>query len=222
MTVERTQDAEIQQRVLRELKWDTRVEATEVGVEVHDRIVTLTGTVSSWAKRIAAQDAARRVAGVFDVANDIAVNVPGSALRTDTDIAHAVRRALEWHALVPDERIRTTVSDGRVTLEGDVDCWSEREDAENAVQNLAGVRSVVNEIAVVPPRTVAFDVEGAIQSALERQAEREARRIVVEFAGGHVTLRGSVRSWAERQAVIGAARGTRGVKSVDSKLAIVG
>jgi osmotically-inducible protein OsmY len=116
MTIERTHDAEIQKRVLRELEWDTRVDATDVGVEVHDGIVTLTGTVSSWAKRVAAQRAAHRVAGVRDVANDIAVNVPGSAVRTDTDIAHAVRRALEWHALVPDERIRTTVSEGRVCL----------------------------------------------------------------------------------------------------------
>lgn len=222
MTIERMKDVELQQRVLRELEWDTRVDATEVGVEVHEGVVTLTGTVSSWAKRIAAQDAAHRVAGVLDVANDVTVNVPGSALRTDTDIAHAVRRALEWHALVPDERIITTVSGGHVTLEGQVDCWSEREDAEDAVQNLAGVRSVLNKIDVVPPSSVAFDVEDAIQNALERQAEREARRIVVEYAAGHVTLRGNVRSWAERQAVIGAARGTRGVKSVESRLAIAG
>src|SRR6266542_2713292 len=128
-------DSEIQQAVLEELKWDTRVEETDVGVEVDSGVVTLTGTVNSYAKRMAAQEAAHRVGGVLDVANDIQVRVPSMLERTDTEIALAVRRALEWDVQVPDRSIQSTVSDGIVTLEGSVDFWHQREDAERAVRN---------------------------------------------------------------------------------------
>jgi osmotically-inducible protein OsmY len=141
-------DAAIHQDVLRELHWDSRVEETEVGVEVDRGVVTLTGTVGSWAKRVAAEEAAHRVAGVLDVANDIEVKVPGELTRTDTEIAQAVRHALEWDALVPDQRIRSTVSHGWVTLEGEVDTWTEREDAARAVQNLIGVHGVTDRMTV--------------------------------------------------------------------------
>lgn len=116
-------DAEVQQDVIRELKWDSRVEETDVGVEVDTGIITLTGTVSSWGKKIAAAEAAHRVRGVLDVANDIVVRVPGIGGRTDTEIAQAVRNALEWDVFVPDTRIQSTVSAGVVTLKGDVDSW---------------------------------------------------------------------------------------------------
>ena len=213
-------DSEIQQDVLRELKWDTRVEETDVGIEVDEGIVTLTGTVSSWAKRLAAQEAAHRVAGVLDVANDITVKVPGDTGRTDTDIAGAVRRALEWDVFVPEKRLRSTVSNGWVTLEGTVDCWSERQDAERAVRNLAGVRGVSNAIVVTPPAVLPADVRRAIEQALERQAEREARRITLDIRDGRVDLSGIVHSWVEREAVVGAAKATRGVREVQDHLRI--
>src|SRR6266508_6508750 len=158
-------DAEIQQDVIRELKWDPRVEETEVGVEVDNGIVTLTGTVSSWAKRIAAQEAAHRVFGVLDVANDITVKLPGSLTRNDTDLAQAVRHALKWDVMVPDERITSTVSKGWVTLDGTVDSWSQREDAERAVRNLTGIGGVTNRITVVSPAVSAGDVHKAIEEA---------------------------------------------------------
>ena len=213
-------DSEIQQAVLSELRWDTRVKETDVGVEVDAGVVTLTGTVSSWAKRMAAQEAAHRVSGVLDVANDIQVKVPGSAGRTDTEIASAVRHAFEWDVFVPEARIRTTVSDGWVTFEGDVDYWSQRDAAEKVVRNLTGVRGVSNKIEIKPPKVIPYDVRQSIEEALERRAEREARRISVAVSDGRVTLSGVVRSWAEREAVIGAARGTPGVRSVDDHLRI--
>jgi osmotically-inducible protein OsmY len=114
-------DAQVHHDIIEELTWDPRVDETEVGVEVDDGVVTLTGTVTSWAKRLAAQEAARRVAGVRDVANGIAVKTPGGLFRTDTEIAQAVRRTLEWDVFVPDEGIICTVTDGYVTLEGVVD-----------------------------------------------------------------------------------------------------
>jgi osmotically-inducible protein OsmY len=213
-------DSEIQQDVLRELKWDTRVEETEVGVEVGQGVVTLTGTVSSWAKKMAAQEAAHRVAGVLDVANDIEVKTPGSLGRTDTEIAQAVRRALEWDVFVPEQRIQSTVSSGVVTLEGTVDFWSQREDAEKPVRNLTGVRGVNNNIQIRSPK-VSQEISNAIEDALARRAEREAKQIKVTAYGGRVILSGAVHSWKEKDAVIGAAKGTQGVTEIEDQIRVV-
>ncbi len=215
-------DAQIQQGVLQELKWDTRVEETDVGVEVDQGVVTLTGTVSSYAKRLAAEEAAHRVAGVLDVANDVQVRVPGSWARTDTDIAHAVRRALEDDVEVPDERIQSTVTGGVVTLAGSVDFWHQRVDAERAVRQLAGVRGLTNQLSVSLTPRRAEEVRQEIEAALERRAERTAEHIEVSVQDGTVTLTGPVHSWSERQAVIGAARFSPGVRAVNDRLRIAG
>jgi osmotically-inducible protein OsmY len=215
-------DGEIQQDVQRELAWDPRVEQAGIGVEVRHGVVTLSGTVSSWAKRLAAEEAAYRVIGVLDVADDIEVKVPGWLARSDAEIAAAVRHALTWDVFVPDQRIRSTVTDGWVTLDGHVDFWAEREDAEHAVRNLVGVRGVTNRIAVTvtPPRELPADVHRAIEEALARRAHRHAGRIQIDVAGGRVTLTGRVRSWQERQAIVGAARLTPGVEAVEDRLEI--
>ncbi len=215
-------DSQIQQDVLRELKWDTRVEETDVGVEVDRAVVTLTGTVSSYAKRIAAQEAAHRVAGVLDVVNDIKVHLPGSLERNDTEIAQAVRHALEWDVVVPDTQIRTTVSGGWVTLLGEVGTWHERDIAERAVRNLAGVRGVTNQIKVSLPHVKTETIREEIEQALERRAERHAKNIQIEIRDGIVKMTGPVHSWAEREAVIGAARYTPGVVSVEDHLHLQG
>lgn len=213
----RRTDTQIHHDVLQELSWDSRVDEKEVGVQVASGIVTLTGTVTSWAKRVAAQEAAHRVMGVRDVANDITVKAPGGLARTDTDIAQAVRRALEWDVFVPDDKITSTVTDGFVTLEGTADTWSQRTDAERAIRNLAGVKFVVNKITVKPTK-VTGDVQKAIEEALERRAEREARRIRVDVRDGTVTLTGPVHSWAERKSVLAAARYTPGVSAIEDHL----
>ena len=221
MSMTTKSDVRIQQDVLRELASDPRVEETEVGVSVQDGVVTLSGTVTSWAKRMAGQEAAHRVAGVLDVANGIVVKLPGGLVRSDTEIAHAVRQALEWDVFVPDAHIQSTVSNGWVTLTGTVDAVSEREDAERAVRNLTGVRGVVNQISVSQPRVAPERIRTAIEEALERRAEREARRIDVTVSpDGEVTLGGHVRSWAEREAVVASARYLRGVRAVKDRLRI--
>ncbi|HLW59845.1 MAG TPA: BON domain-containing protein, partial [bacterium] len=130
-------DAEIQKSVLDELKWDGRVLATDVGVEVNKGVVTLTGTVDNYAKRIAAQEAAHKVVGVLDVANDIQIRIPSRYGRTDTEVAQAVRQALEWNVFVPHERIQSTVSNGMVTLTGTVDRWTQCDEAHRAVSKLS-------------------------------------------------------------------------------------
>jgi osmotically-inducible protein OsmY len=213
-------DTDLQQDVLRELKWDARIKETDVGVEVDDGVVTLTGTVDSWGKRYAAAQAAHRVRGVLDIANDIVVKTPGTPGRTDTDIATAVRNALIWDVFVPDTRIRSTVSNGVVTLEGDVDTWTQHDDAARAVRNLSGVREVVNLIAIKAPRVDAARVRESIEQALERQAEIDAKRVWFEIKDGEVKVFGTVPTWAEREIVIGAAKGTPGVRTVEDKLRV--
>jgi osmotically-inducible protein OsmY len=211
---------QIEQAVLRELAWDTRVTAAHIGVTVDRGVVALTGVVPSDAERLAAEEAAHRVAGVLDVVNDLQVNPVDALVRADADIAHAVRRTLEWDALVPNERIRSTIAEGWVTLEGDVDFWHQREDAERAVRRLAGVRGVTNDIVVSAPTIAADKVRWEIEDALERRADRAAGRLQVSVHDGAVTLSGPVRSLAEKRAVVGAARGTPGVTAVHDHLVI--
>jgi len=207
-------DAQIQRDVLEELKWDTRVDPTEIGVQVHQGVVTLTGTVSSWAKRIAARDAAHRVARVRDVADDLQIGVSTTGPISDTDLAQSVRAMLKWHVLIPEERISTTVSHGVVTLSGAVDFASQREDAARMVGYLDGVCAVNNELTVVPPAVSADTLRIAIEGALERHASREAKKVHLDIQGGKVVVSGHVDSLAERLAVVGAVWGTRGVETV--------
>lgn len=220
MPVPLRSDADLQRSVQRELRWDARVDASHIGVQVMLGVVTLTGAVDSYAEKLAAQEAAHQVAGVLDVANDIQVRVPRAPLRTDTDIALAVRRALEWDVLVPHEQIRTTVEAGHVTLEGEVPLWSHRTYAENAIRHLAGVRGVTNNLTIVPSPIDPEEIRHAIEEALERRAEREASRITVQVHNGAVHLVGRVRSWAERRAVLGAAGHAPGVHTVADDLRI--
>lgn len=213
-------DAEIKQDVLRELQWDPRIDETEVGVQVKNGIVALTGTVSNYAKRLAAVEAAHRVSGVLDVANDLLVKIPGIGKKTDPEIAEAVRTTLHWDVFVADERIQTTVADGWVTLDGDVDTWTQRLDAERAIHRLSGVVGVSNRIKVKAPSVDPTQVRAAIEGALERRAEREAQKIAISVRDGVVTLSGPVRSWGERYAVEQAAGYGPGVRRVDSQLTV--
>jgi osmotically-inducible protein OsmY len=213
-------DADIQRDVLNELKWDTRVDETEIGVSVQQGIVTLTGWISSWGKKIAARDAAHRVRGVLDVADDLEVRWPGTPGKTDAEIAQAVRHALEWDVFVPHQRIRTTVTKGLVTLEGEVDFESQRLAAARAIRNLEGVAAVTNTIRLVPAEVAPDTVRRAIQGALARRSEREAKLIQLDVRDGTAILSGKVNSWADREAVLGAARGTSGVRKIEDHLRI--
>lgn len=209
-------DTTLQRDVLEEFTWDTRVGAAEIGVTVKDSIVTLAGTVDSWARRVAAQAAAHRVSGVLDVVNDINVVPLGATRHDDGELASRVRMALQWDVMVPDENIRTTVEHGRVTLDGEVDRWSQREDAERAVRQLSGVTSIKNFVLVKAPRIQATDLKRHVREALVRHAIREAERIKIEVTDGKVAVSGHVDSWSDREAVVGAVSGTMGVRAIDS------
>jgi len=216
----RKSDAQMHQDVRHELGWDSRVDDTSVSVAVDQGVVTLTGTVASYAAKLAAQDAAHRVPGVLDVANDLYVEIPVPLGCTDTEIAQAVRHALAWDVLVPDTRITSTVTGGWVTLDGRVDRLRERADAERAVWRLRGVCGVTNTIVVCPPIVQSAHVHEVLEAALERHAAREAARIQVQVSDGVVTLTGRVHSYAEKRAVMGAVSHAPGVHTVTDHVRI--
>ena len=218
--LERRSDRHLKQRILRELKWDSRVSWASINVEVTDGIVTLSGTVPSYVQKVAAQGASHRVAGVLDVANDIEVRPIDQFVRTDSEIAGAVRNALEWDALVPNELIQSTVSDGWVTLEGQVDCGRERTDAERAIRRLAGVVGVINQITIRKQPVNEKQLREEIEFALERRADREAERLRIEVHDGAVDLWGRVHSWQEKRAVIGSIAHAPGVTQLKDHLRI--
>ena len=218
--LQKRSDRKLAEQVLSELRWDSRLACTDISVDVTEAVATLTGTVSSYAKKIAAQEAAHRVAGVLDVANDIKVEPADLFARTDTEIASAVRNALEWDALVPNELITSTVSDGWVTLEGDVDYWREREDAERAIRRLAGVVGVINKITIRKRSVDPKELREQIEYALERRADREAERLRLDIHDGAVDLHGRVHSWQEKRAVMGSISHAPGVTQVVDHLRI--
>jgi len=212
-------DNDVRNDVLSELAWDSRIDEKQIGVQVERGVVTLGGTVEDLATSTAAVEAAHRVAGVKDVANELQVKSAQATHLTDTDIAKAVRQALEWDALIPDKEIRSTVTAGVVTLEGLVTTPIERDEVELVVRRLKGVRRLDNRLQV--SRVLEPDaVAASIRQALNRRAVREATHLTLRVREGRVTIEGAVQSREERSAILGAIRGTRGVQTIEDRLAV--
>jgi osmotically-inducible protein OsmY len=212
-------DTEIQKDVADELKWDPSLEDDDIAVAVRDGVVTLAGWVKSYLDKWRAERVASRVKGVKAVANDLEVKLPASSTRTDPEIARAAVDALKWNIAVPSDRVKVRVEKGWVTLEGDVDWYYQKEAAERSVRSLTGVKGVSNLIAVHATPTPA-DVKKKIKEALARGASFDAERITVEIDGHTATLRGTVRSFAERRDAERAARNAPGITEVENKLTV--
>jgi osmotically-inducible protein OsmY len=212
-------DRKLQEDVLAELAWDPSIEASRIGVEVEDGIVTLSGHVPSFAEKEAARRAAQRVSGVKGVAVDVHVVLPGQSIRTDADIAKSASSMLSWSTSVPYEVVKVSVEDGWVSLTGTVDWAYQRDAAVDCVRSLIGVKGVVNRIEVAP-KTTSGDVKTKIEAALQRRAHLDTKAVNVDVSDGTVTLSGHVDSFSERSTMEKAAWAAPGVRHVVDNLTI--
>jgi osmotically-inducible protein OsmY len=213
-------DMQLHKDVLAELTWDPRVAHKEIAVAAKGGVVTLSGSVPSFAEQIAAEQAVERVNGVKAVANDLTVSVPTAYFHSDAEIAHKVVDAFAWDIRVPDDKIKAAVSNGWVSLEGEVEWKFQRDAAAKAVRNLAGVCGVTNNIRILPRSVSPYDVSRSIKAALERRADCTAEHITVQTKGSVVTLTGSVPTFGDRRAIEGAAWSAPGVTDVHDELAV--
>jgi osmotically-inducible protein OsmY len=212
-------DSDIERDVKDELQWDPDLDATDIAVSVKSGVVTLAGYVKSYSDKYEAEAAAKRVAGVSGVANDLEVRLPRVDQRPDPDIARDAVAAVKAHLPISWENIKVVVQNGWVTLEGRVEWQYQRQTAENAVRRIKGVKGVTN-LVQLKPRVQPEEVKNKIEEAFRRNAEVDANRIIVETNGSQVILKGTVRSWIEREEAERVAWSAPGVTNVDDRIIV--
>ena len=204
---------------MEELKWELLHNANEIGVAVKDGIVTLSGMVDTYYKKLQAERAAKKVLGVKAVAQEMNVQLSEHGKRTDSDVAAAVINALAWHSSIPEEKIKVKVEKGWVTLEGEVEWDFQRNYSKSAVENLQGVVGISNNIRI-SPKLKSADIKNKIFSAFHRSATLDSDSITISTEGGKVILTGKVRSFVEKKDAEKAAYLAPGVIQVENKLVI--
>jgi osmotically-inducible protein OsmY len=208
-------NAQLRNDVIEELVADPALDAVDIAISANDGIVTLAGTVKSYAELLAAERAVKRVAGCHRIARTLKIEIPASHARSDSDIARAAGNALSWEVTLPANAVTVRVDHGYVALEGTVEWEFQRLNARRVIDHLAGVRGVYNDI-VVKPRVTTEDVERKLRSSFERSAAIDADRICVNAHGGTVVLSGTVDSWYEHEDAVRAAYSIPGVTKVEN------
>lgn len=219
MKTEQSTAMHLKDEILEELKWEPSLNEAEIGVIVKEGVVTLTGTVETWAEKLVAEQATQRVSGVKAVANELQIKLPSRLERTDADIASAAVNALREHVFLPRDLVKIAVDRGWISMRGEVDWQYQRTSAEQALRHLPGVKGITNGLTV-RPQVSPSDVKRKIAAALERHALLDAQRITVEVEGGRVTLRGTVGSLAEKAEAAWAAWAAPGVSKVENDLRV--
>jgi len=210
-------DIQIQQDILEQFKWEPQLHAAEIGVAVKNGIVTLSGIVNTFWEKIAAEDAAKKIAGVKAIAENIQVGTSPSFRKTDAEIAEAVIFALKWNTTIPDEKIKVRVEQGIVSLNGEVEWDYQRSAASYAVEKLSGVRQINNYITI-KPLIKPNNIKQKIVSAFIRSATIDSEKISVITDDTKVILNGTVRSFSEREDAEKAAWSAPGVTEVENNL----
>ena len=212
-------DTDLKTDVLAELKFEPSVKVTDIGVLVKDGVVTLNGRAANYGEKLNAVRAAKRVAGVLAIADDIEVNLPAFGQQTDSELAASAANRINWSTEIPARAVKVTVRDGRITLEGTVEWGYQKHAAEMAIQSLVGVKSISNEIAINPALT-ASGIGTELESALRRNAMLDDSEIHVEASGSCVVLSGKVHNHAEQEEAVRVAWAAPGVHTVDNRLKV--
>lgn len=212
-------DAQIKQDVLNALKWSTEVKEEHIGVTVHNSAVTLSGHVPTYWQKRAAREAAKGVADVKAVVDNVEVRLDAEMRTTDEGLAERIANVLKWNVSNQGQGVKAEVKNGTVTLTGQVDWHSQRQNIQRNIEHVAGVANVIN-LVTIRPRLSAGDVKRQILGALERHAEIEASKIRVEADNGSVTLSGTAESLAEFDRIEDAAWAAPGVTKIVNKVRV--